>query len=213
MFTSIICTLALIFIAVSLIFFKKVSFQDVDPIKIKEETKNNPYLGDNKAKNTIIEFMDFKCPYCKKFHEDTFYSINNKFIKKGDVEYRIVNASILGDDSLIASRAAYAVYIHAPNEYWAFHNNLFSLQKGGHEKTFSTSKIDKEIEKLNISSSKIKKIKKEYKTQNSKSWNLAKEDQEMYKKYKNKYVPSVYVNGKFIKDPYSIEEVEKYLNL
>lgn len=35
----------------------------------------------------------------------------------------------------------------------------------------------------------------------------------MYKKYKNKYVPSVYVNGKFIKDPYSIKEVEKYLNL
>lgn len=212
-FSAVTFVLVIIFIMISLIFFKKVSFQDINPNKIKEETKNNPSLGDDKADNTIIEFMDFKCPYCKKLHEGTFHKINNKFIKKGDVEYRVINASILGDDSLVASRAAYSVYIHAPNEYWKFHNNLFTLQKEGHKKTFSNSKIDNEIKKLNVSSSKIKEIKKEYKTKNSKSWKLAKKDQEMYKKYKNKYVPSIYVNGKFVKDPYSAKEVEKHLNL
>lgn len=212
-FSTVTGVLVIIFIMVSLNFFKKVSFQDMNPNKIKEETKNNPSLGDNKAKNTIIEFMDFKCPYCKRLHQSTFYKINNKFIKKGNIEYRIINASILGDDSLVASRAAYSVYMHAPKEYWKFHNNLFLLQKEGHEKTFSNSKIDNEINKLNISSSKIKEIKKEYKNKDSKSWKLAKKDQEMYKEYQNKYVPSVYVNGKFVKNPYSIKEIEKHLDL
>lgn len=212
-FSAITCVLVIMFIMVSLIFIKKVSFQDTNPNKIKEETKNNPSVGNNRADNTIIEFMDFKCPYCKKLHKNTFHKINNKFIKKGKVEYRVVNASILGDDSLVASRAAYSVYIHAPKEYWKFHNNLFSIQKENHEKTFSKNKIDNEIKKLNVSNAKIKEIQKEYKTKNSKSWKLAKRDQEMHKKYKNKYVPSVYVNGKFVENPYSTKEIEKYLDL
>lgn len=211
-FSTITCVLVIIFIMISLIFFKKVSFQDINTDKITEETNNNPSLGDNKADNTIIEFMDFKCPYCKKLHESTFSEINNKYIKNGKVEYRVINASILGNDSIVASRAAHSVYIHAPKQYWKFHSNLFSLQKKSHKKTFTNNKIDNEIKKLNISDNTIKEIQRDYKTKNSKSWELAKKDRKMYKQYKNKYVPSVYVNGKFVKNPYSTKQVEKYLD-
>jgi protein-disulfide isomerase len=45
---------------------------------------NDPYLGDKKtAKVAIVEFSDFECPFCKKFHADTFQPLVDKYVKTG----------------------------------------------------------------------------------------------------------------------------------
>ena len=57
----------------------------------------------------------------------------------------------------------------------------------------------------------LKKIKISYKTKNSKSWKATDKDKYLYRKYNIDYVPSVYVNGKFIKDQYKIKNIKEYL--
>ena len=49
------------------------------------------------------------------------------------------------------------------------------------------------------------------KTKNSQSWKDAQKDIKLYKDKKIKEAPTVYVNGKKLKDPYSYAEYKKYL--
>lgn len=39
----------------------------------------------DKAKVAIVEFSDFECPFCKRFHDDTYSQIISEFVDSGDV--------------------------------------------------------------------------------------------------------------------------------
>ncbi|WP_186335259.1 DsbA family protein [Staphylococcus xylosus] len=207
----ILAVLIVVLFVSSIIVFTKVGLNDVNEKDIIKSTINSPELGKSSSENVIIEFMDFKCPYCKKFEFTTYNKLESKYISKGKAKFRVVNASILGDDSVRAARAAHALNIYYPNKYWEFHHTLLQIQPDNENEWITSDLIDSQLEKLNIPKDKLELIKKDYKTKGSKSWELANKDKKIYKKYKNKYVPSVYVNGKFIKNPYSIKELEKYM--
>lgn len=212
-FIYIIITVLIVLLCVSsYMFFKKVGLNDVNEKSIEKSTRYSPEIGSSDSKNLVIEFMDFKCPYCKKFEFTSYIKLKNKYIAKGNVKFRVINASILGNDSIKASRAAHALNIYYPKRYWQFHHKLLKMQPNHENEWITTKLIDTELEKLDIPKSKLRLIKNDYKKEGSKSWNLAKKDKELYKKYNNDYVPSIYVNGKFIKDPYSLKEIEKYMN-
>jgi len=46
-----------------------------------------PTLGNADAKIALVEFSDYQCPYCERFHAQTFDRIKSKFIDKGKVLY------------------------------------------------------------------------------------------------------------------------------
>lgn len=45
---------------------------------------DDPLLGDKtKAKIAIVEFSDYECPYCKRFHDQTFDQIVKEYVDSG----------------------------------------------------------------------------------------------------------------------------------
>lgn len=45
---------------------------------------NDPVLGDReKAKVAIVEFSDLECPFCKKFHEESYQKLIDKYVTTG----------------------------------------------------------------------------------------------------------------------------------
>jgi len=54
------------------------------PLKIS--SGNNPVIGNPDAPITIIEFSDFQCPFCAKFHMQTLPTIMDEYINKGTVK-------------------------------------------------------------------------------------------------------------------------------
>lgn len=45
---------------------------------------NDPVMGDaKKAKVAIVEFSDFECPFCKKFHEEAYQKLIDKYVTTG----------------------------------------------------------------------------------------------------------------------------------
>lgn len=46
-----------------------------------------PVLGDDKAPITIVEFTDFQCPFCQRFHIETFPKLRDQYISTGKVRF------------------------------------------------------------------------------------------------------------------------------
>ncbi|WP_085060620.1 DsbA family protein [Staphylococcus haemolyticus] len=163
------------------------------------------------GKILIVEYGDFKCPYCKKVEKNVMPTIKKDYIDTNKVEYQFINTGFLGKDSIVGSRAGNAVQKVAPNEYLTFQRNVFANQKDEDKKWLTEQFLDKEIDKLDITTQQKTDIKKQYKTKNSEAWKKAEEQKELTEDNNIDTVPTVFINGKKVEDPYKVEEWKKYL--
>lgn len=46
----------------------------------------DPYLGEKSAPITMIEFVDYECPFCKRFYSETLPQIKKEYIDNGKVK-------------------------------------------------------------------------------------------------------------------------------
>lgn len=116
--------------------------------------------GCSNEKNKIVEYGDYKCPYCKKVETNIMPKLQKDYIDKGKTDYQFVNMAFLGEDSIIGSRAGHAVQNIAPSKYLKFQKLMFSKQPNHENKWITNKLVDEQIDKLNLSKSKTKKSKK-----------------------------------------------------
>ena len=64
----------------------------------------SPVLGNPAGDITVVEFLDYRCPYCKAMHQ----SIADMIAADGNVRVVVKEFPILGDDLIFAARAALA---------------------------------------------------------------------------------------------------------
>lgn len=91
----------------------------------KQELENDPDSpvgGNAKGDVTIVEFFDYRCGYCKRVHA----TIKKVIAEDKGVRYVFKEFPILGPESMIAARAALAVWNSARDKYAAFHDALMS---------------------------------------------------------------------------------------
>ena len=88
-------------------------------------------LGDLNAKFTIVEFGDYQCTACFRFHENTIGDVNQRLIETGIANFAFRDFPLNGDDSVLAAEAAYCA--QEQNMFWEYHNTLYQNWNG--EKT------------------------------------------------------------------------------
>jgi protein-disulfide isomerase len=57
------------------------------PEKVAVAIRDSNALGSDKAPLTFIEFADYQCPFCRKFHSTVFDEIKKDFVDTGKVQY------------------------------------------------------------------------------------------------------------------------------
>ena len=85
-------------------------------------------LGNPDAKITIIEFGDYQCTFCYKFHNDTMEKIYEKHVRKGDVNFIYKDFPLNGDASILASEASYCA--QQQGQFWEYHDMLYDNWAG-----------------------------------------------------------------------------------
>lgn len=85
--------------------------------------------GDENAPITIIEYSDFQCPYCKRFYEQTFSSIETNYVDTGKVKvvFRHFPLSFHQNAEIAAEAAECA---GEQDKFWEMHDILFESGSG-----------------------------------------------------------------------------------
>ena len=83
----------------------------------------SPIFGNPDAAITILEWGDYQCTFCFKFHQNTLKTINEDFIKTGKVKLVFKDFPLNGPDSLLAAEASYCA--QEQEKYWQYHDELY----------------------------------------------------------------------------------------
>ena len=70
-------------------YFNEISLTKFASEIVKPVSENAKPLGNEDANITVIEFADYRCPFCHKFHEETFDKVVTNFInsRKGKISF------------------------------------------------------------------------------------------------------------------------------
>ncbi len=89
---------------------------------------DDPMIGDPDAPVTIVEFSDFECPFCARFHRETLPLIMQNYVETGAVN--IVYRDFPIDRIHPNARAAHIASECADEQgaFWPYHDVLFEGQ-------------------------------------------------------------------------------------
>ncbi|NOJ27161.1 MAG: disulfide bond formation protein DsbA [Nitrososphaera sp.] len=103
--------------------------QDTKEILARLTTPSIPNanaLGSDAANITIVEFGDYQCTWCMRFHKETRDSIMTNYVDTGSVKFLFKDFPINDLADKASSTAAEASYCAADQgKYWEYHNELY----------------------------------------------------------------------------------------
>ncbi len=117
----------------------------------KEDLKNNkveiaPFIGNPKGDVVLVTFLDYRCGFCKKSHNEVMELLK----KDSNIKIYIKEFPVLGPQSLDLAKMALAVYLTNKDKYIAFHSAL--LEGGQYDDKY----IDDLLTKLGLETKKVK---------------------------------------------------------
>ncbi|NWG33351.1 MAG: DsbA family protein [Chloroflexi bacterium] len=98
-------------------------------IRYEVAVEGFPSIGPKDAPITILEFSDYQCPYCRRWHEQVYQPLLNAYPGKIRLVYRHLPLTSIHPDAFSAAEAAMCA--GEQNAYWQFHEKLFSRSELG----------------------------------------------------------------------------------
>ena len=124
-------------------------FDDTTPfyLKILESIPDEGkiQIGPDNAKNTIIEFFDYYCGYCKKIHPELIDLVESN----DDLRVVFIQHPILNESSKVLARIAIAASMQ--NKGLELHHALFSI-----DGSITSEKLQESIKEVGINEVRLK---------------------------------------------------------
>ncbi len=92
---------------------------------MKVLSDDDPFMGNENAAVTIIEFSDYECPFCVKFYQQTLPQIKSQYIDTGKVKF-VYRDFPLGFHQQAEPAALAANCAGAQGKYFEFHDKIFN---------------------------------------------------------------------------------------
>ena len=123
-------------------------FDDSKPyyLKVLDALPQNAIIaiGPQDAENTIIEFMDYFCGYCKKIHSELISVVE----KRDDTRVIFLQHPILSDSSNLIAKMVVAANLQGKG--WDLHHCLFTVKGSLTQQKLDQIIIDSEINKTKL---------------------------------------------------------------
>ena len=105
------------------------SAQPVDSIPIVDTTADGPFvLGRADAPVTFVEFVDYECSFCRRFHMQVFERLRREFVDTGRVRYVVRDFPMdIHKFSVVTARAARCAA--QQGKFWEMRHALLTLTR------------------------------------------------------------------------------------
>ena len=101
-------------------------------------------IGPDNAKNTVIEFMDYFCGYCKKIHSELISVVE----KRDDTKVVFLQHPILSESSNLIAKMVVAANLQGKG--WDLHHGLFTVKGSLTQQKLDQIIIDTQINKTKL---------------------------------------------------------------
>jgi len=102
-----------------------------EPKFVRYDVPSNgfPFIGPKDAPITIIEFSDYQCPFCRRWHDEVYEPLLAAYPGKIKLVYRNLPLTSIHPDAFSASEAAMCA--GEQDAYWPYHEKLFKGENLG----------------------------------------------------------------------------------
>ena len=110
---------------------------------------DDPVLGNANAPVTLIEFSDYRCPFCNRFATDSLAQLKKNYVDTGKLKIVLRDFSIhppQSDDAALAAQCALD-----QSKYWEYHNLLWV--KYAKEDEFTRDNLKKYASEVGLNAS------------------------------------------------------------
>ena len=88
----------------------------------------SPLLGNPDALITVVEWGDYQCTYCYKFHQSNKDLLLQEYVNTGKINFVFRDFPLNGPDSILAAEAAYCA--NDQGKYWEYHDEIYKNWAG-----------------------------------------------------------------------------------
>ncbi len=120
-----IAIIILVVVVVAAMFFIKPAMKL--PKQVQINTKNQPTMGNPKAKIHIVVFEDLKCHNCMRYNIQIFPKLKEKYIDTGKAKYTLINVAFI-PGSMPAANAARCLYKQNKKFFFPFVKYIYHHQ-------------------------------------------------------------------------------------
>ena len=85
--------------------------------------------GSGAAPVTVYEMSDFQCPFCKRFSELTFPTLEKEYIATGKVRWIFINMPLASIHPNAVPAAEFAMCAAREGKFWPAHDLLYRRQE------------------------------------------------------------------------------------
>lgn len=162
--------------------------------KIDVSVDDDAFMGNEKAKVTIVEFSDFQCPFCRSFWSGAFQQIKKEYIDTGKVKF-VFRDYPLSFHSASQASAEAAECADDQGKYWEMHDKIFGEQakQGTGTITYGVAELKKWASQIGLDSAKFNQCLDSGKYKSEVEKDLADGSA-----YGVSGTPAFYINGKLI---------------
>lgn len=171
------------------------------------EPAKQPHIGDPKAPVVIVEFADYKCPYCKQWTEVVIPELKKEYLDTGKAVLYYIDLPFLAPDSTLAALAGETLYQQGEDYFWTYYKAMMKYQ-GDHAETWATKQFIMDLVLEHVPGVDLKQFEEDLDSQ--KYIENVNTDIQIANDSKVEGTPTVFVNGVSVEDV-SFEGIKAFI--
>jgi len=114
----------------------------------------SPYEGNPSATITIVEWGDYQCTFCHKFHDSSLGIIKDEYIKSGKANLVFRDFPLNGPDSVLAAEASHCA--KDQGKFWEYHDEVYNNWNGENTGWVSKDSLSKFAQNVQLNADQLK---------------------------------------------------------
>ena len=119
----------------------------------KNLLEGSTILGNPDAKISIVEFGDYQCTFCYKFHDETMKIILDQYVMDGEVNFVYKDFPLNGAPSIMASEASYCA--QEQGKFWEYHDLIYENWEGENTGWLTRNALDRFAKEVKLNQSEF----------------------------------------------------------